>query len=180
MKRIIIVHGLIAGVIVSSMFYITFPFVHDGGLNGSAGMWLGYTSMVLAFSMIFVGTKTYRDQHLNGSISFGQAFKIGILITAIASLMYATSWEFYFNLFAPDFAEKYTAGQLKQMVDDGKSATEFEAAREQMKQMVEMYKNPIIRFAMTLMEILPVGLIITLISSALFRRKQFLPKSVNA
>jgi hypothetical protein len=38
-----------------------------------------------------------------------------------------------------------------------------------------MYKNPIIRFGITLIEVLPVGIIITLISAALLRRKDLLP-----
>jgi hypothetical protein len=38
-----------------------------------------------------------------------------------------------------------------------------------------MCRNPAIRFGMTLMEILPVGIIITLISAALLRKKEFLP-----
>jgi hypothetical protein len=38
-----------------------------------------------------------------------------------------------------------------------------------------MYSNPAIRFGMTLIEILPVGIIITLISAAVLRKKEFLP-----
>jgi hypothetical protein len=39
----------------------------------------------------------------------------------------------------------------------------------------ESYKNPVIRFGFTLMEIVPVGLVLTLISAGLLRKKEFLP-----
>ncbi len=41
--------------------------------------------------------------------------------------------------------------------------------------MVIALTNPVIRFGITLMEILPVGIIITLISAAILRKKEFLP-----
>jgi hypothetical protein len=40
-----------------------------------------------------------------------------------------------------------------------------------------MYENPFIRFPMTLMEIAPVGILISLISAGLLRMKGFLPAS---
>ena len=44
----------------------------------------------------------------------------------------------------------------------------------------EMYKNPVIRFGMTLMEIAPVGIIMSLIPAALLRKKKFLPAEQQA
>jgi hypothetical protein len=38
-----------------------------------------------------------------------------------------------------------------------------------------MLENPLIYFAVSLMEILPVGIIVTLISAALLRKKEILP-----
>jgi hypothetical protein len=77
MKKIILVNGLIAGVIVSAMILISLPLQQQGIIDTRNGMLVGYTSMVIALSTIFFGIKTYRDQHLGGSISFWQAAKIG-------------------------------------------------------------------------------------------------------
>lgn len=176
MKRIIVIYGLIAGLIPVCMFFITLPLYDKGIVDFDNGMVIGYATMVIAFSLIFFGVKNYRDNHLNGSITFGNAFKIGILVTLIASLMYAIGWEIYFNLFASDFMEKYSAHHLNKLEKGGASASELEAARLEMQAGAEMYKNPIIRFAMTLMEIAPVGFVITLICAALLKRPQFLPK----
>jgi hypothetical protein len=44
-----------------------------------------------------------------------------------------------------------------------------------MADMKEMIKNPVLRFGMALMELFPFGIIVTLISAAVLRRKEFLP-----
>jgi hypothetical protein len=173
MKKIVLIYGLIAGAIVSSMFFLSHP---SGEIDFENGMLIGYTSMVIAFALIFFGVKNYRDNHLNGVISFGKAFSVGILITLVASVIYAITWELYFNLLAPDFMAKYIEHYLKGMAESGASVAEIEEVRKEMASTADWYKNPIIRFAMTLMEIVPVGLIVTLICAALFRRSSFLAK----
>jgi hypothetical protein len=175
MKRIIIVNGLIAGFIVSAGMLIYIPFMHTGTVDFDNGMYIGYTSMVISLSMVFFGIKTYRDQHLGGSITFWKGVQIGILITVIASLMYAITWEVYFDIAAPDFMVKYTEHYLKGLKEEGASAAELEAATNEMAESAEMYKNPFVRFGFTLMEIVPVGVLITLTSAGLLRKREVLP-----
>jgi hypothetical protein len=175
MRKIIIVNGLISGVIVSAMFFISYPLMRKGILNMNSGMIIGYASMVIALSMIFFGIKTYRDQYSNGSITFGRGVKIGLLIALIASCMYAASWEVFSAFFAPDFAEYYEQGYIDNLKAKGADLAALNAAKEQMAQWRELYKNPPIRFAMVMAEILPVGIIITLICAAILRKRQILP-----
>lgn len=175
MKKIVLIYGLIAGFITASMFFITHS---TGEIDFDNGMLVGYATMVIAFSLIFFGVKNYRDNHLAGTITFGKAFQVGILVTLVASVIYALGWEIYYNFLGQDFMEKYTAHYMDKLAKDGASADELEAARLQMQTGAELYKNPLIRFAMTLMEIVPVGFVVTLICAALLRRPQFLPKSV--
>ena len=54
------------------------------------------------------------------------------------------------------------------------SQEEIDKTISEMASMQEMYKIPIIRFGMTLFEILPVGIIVTLLSAAILRRKEIL------
>lgn len=177
MKKLVLIYGLIAGAIVSSMFFLSHP---SGEMDFENGMFIGYASMVIAFSLIFFGVKNYRDNHLNGTITFGKALKIGILVTLVASVIYAIAWEFYFNLLAPDFMAKYTDHLLTKMQTEGASAQEISEAKAQMESTGDMYKNPIFRFLITLLEIVPVGFVISLICAALLRKTQFLPKNVDA
>jgi hypothetical protein len=91
MKRVILVYGVIAGTIVAAMMAITMPMYENGTLNHENGKPIGYTTMAVALSMIFFGVKSYRDNYLGGVVSFWKAVKIGMLITAIAAVMYATT-----------------------------------------------------------------------------------------
>jgi hypothetical protein len=131
--------------------------------------------MVISLSLIFFGIKTYRDQYLNGSISFGKAFKIGILIALVASVMYATTWQIFSATVATDFTEFYTQSYLDDLANQGASAEELVVAKAEMERWNKMYEIPWIKFGMTLMEILPVGLLITLIAAGILRKPQILP-----
>ncbi len=175
MKKIILTYGLIAGVIVSIMLLVTQPLFRNGTLNIDNGVYVGFGTMIIALSLIFFGIKTFRDQHLQGTITFGKGFQVGILIALIATLIYASTWEVYFNFFAPDFMEWYQQCQVDKMVKDGASETEIAKAQEEMVGLAEMYKNPFLRFGFTMMEIFPVGLIITLVSAGVLRKKEILP-----
>ena len=177
MQRIIFIYGLIAGAIVSGMLVISQPMLSQGIINYDNAMIVGYTSMVIALSVVFFGIKTFRDQEGKGKISFGTAFKIGILITLIASLMYAISWEIYYNTMGTDFMEQYTSYHIKKLQEAGATVEKIEATRKEMATFSEQYRNPVIRFGMTLLEIFPVGLLITLICAALLRRKEILPQN---
>ena len=71
--------------------------------------------------------------------------------------------------------QQYTPQYIDQMRTKGVSDDEIAKTQKEMDQMAEMYKNFFVRFGMTLMEILPVGIVVTLISAGLLRRKELLP-----
>ena len=176
MKKVIIVNGLIGGAIVSVMMLVTQPLLSKGILNFDNGMVIGYGSMVIALSLIFFGIKTYRDEYQNGSVTFWQGCKVGLGIALIASMLYAITWEAYYNLADHDFARQYTEHFIKKLEADGATAEEIANARAEMAKSWEMYKNPLYRFAFTMfVEMFPVGVIITLLSAGILRRRQVLP-----
>jgi MFS family permease len=170
MKRIVIVCGLMAGGIVSAMMIITMAIYTSTG-NFENGMIYGYASMLIAFSLIFVGIKNYRDKYNNGIISFGKAFKIGLFITLIASTMYVIVWLIDYYFFIPDFGEKYAAHMLEKLKASGAREVELAKQTKEMASFSEMYKNPFFNALITYSEIIPVGLIVTLISSLILKKK---------
>jgi hypothetical protein len=184
MKKIVLVYGTIAGIILGAMWFITAPLWDNGTLNFDNGMFVGYATMVVALSLVFFGVKTYRDDQQNGVITFGRAFKVGILITLIASVLYALSWEVAYNTVSKGFAQEmekhYTEDIIKDAKKAGKSEAEVQVELDMVKKNFEIYKNPVVRFGFTLVEILPVGLIITLLTALLLKRKDFLPPTEPA
>jgi hypothetical protein len=179
MKKIILINGLIAGAICGGMLLTTQPLFESGALNPDSGMYVGYATMVIAFSLIFFGIKQYRDQQPTQSVSFGKAFRVGLFITIVSSLVYAVTWEVYYSQKGEEFMEFYTKCYIDNLKSDGATEAELLAGKEQMASMNEYYKNPLIRFTMTLFEIFPVGLIVSLISAAILKRKDFLPGSTT-
>jgi len=170
MKRIVLTFGLISGAIMSVLMLSTVPFMHKIGFN--RGMVIGYTTMVLAFLLVFFGIRSYRENVGNGYISFGRALSVGLLIMLITCAFYVITWEFVYFNFMPDFAEKYGAFMLENMRAAGASAQEIAAKTEEMKRFKVLYDNIFFNVAMTFLEPLPVGLIMTFISALILRRKR--------
>ena len=135
------------------------------------GELVGYSTMIVALSLIFFGIKSYRDNHLQGSITFGKALKVGLLITLIASLIYAITWEVIYNTMT-DFVTQMGDKYFEKLKAEGSTQAEIDEYKA-------IYENPFIRFAMTLMEIAPVGILISLLSAGLLRIRGFLPPSSN-
>jgi len=171
MKKNVLVFGLIAGVIVSTFMAFTAAHCHDDS-DFSSNMVLGYAAMILSFSFIFIGVKNFRDKYNGGLLSFGKAFRIGLYITLIASSMYVAVWLVEFYMFIPDFMEKYAAHVLRETKASGVGQLELDKKTVEMARYKELYKNPIFVILLTYMEILPVGLIISLITALLLKRKR--------
>ncbi|NOT77275.1 MAG: DUF4199 domain-containing protein [Cyclobacteriaceae bacterium] len=176
MKKIILIYGLISGAIVSAMMFATIGMVEKGETMKN-GEIIGYTTMIIASSLIFFGIKSYRDNHLNGIITFLNAARIGILIALIGALMYALSWEVIYSRTGEEFTKVMMEKRFEEIEKSGASPKEIEETKKQWESFGEMYKNPLIRFGITLMEILPVGIIFTLLSAALLKQKNFLRKT---
>jgi hypothetical protein len=173
MKKTVLTFGLIAGVILSVMMAVTVPF-HDT-IGYDRAEVIGYTSMILAFLLIFFGVRSYRDSVARGTVSFGRAFAVGALIAMVASVCYTATWEvIYFN-FESDFLEKYQAHQIEQARANGESEASIAAERVKMERNAALYHNPAINAAITFLEPLPVGLLVALVSAAVLRRKRDIP-----
>ncbi len=169
MKKIVLRYGLISGAILAAFVASMVPLSSSSGFEHS--LIVGYSSMVLAFLLVFFGVRSYRDNVAQGAIGFGKALKVGLLIVLIACAMYVIAWEItYFN-FLPDFLDKYNAHMLDKMRADGKSAAAIEEATVKMADMAKQYQNPLFNSAITFMEVFPVGLIMALVSAAILRRK---------
>ena len=169
MKKIIITYGLIAG-LITMLFMIVSTLVWKGCDNSAQSMIIGFLGMFIAFIFVFVGIKNYRDKQNGGVVTFGDAFKIGFSIALIASSIYTLVWMIEFHFFMPDFMEKYAAKAIEGIKSSKLNPSEMSAKITEMETMKENYKNPVLRIGYTLMEILPIGLFVTLISALILKR----------
>jgi amino acid transporter len=171
MKKNNLVFGLIAGGIVSIIMAIGVATTYQS-MDFDRGMVIGYASMVIAFSFVFVGIKNHRDKYNGGVISFGKAFKTGLWITLIASTVYVAVWMVEYPLFFPDFMDKYSEHMIAKAKESGASLVEIESQTAEMTMYKDMYKNPLFVILFTYFEILPVGLVVTIISALILKRKE--------
>lgn len=170
MRKIVLTFGLIAGVIMSAMLLLVLPFQDEIGFD--KGAIIGYTSMVLAFLMVFFGVRSYRDNVAGGRVTFGRAFSVGLLITLVATVCYVATWEFIYYRLTPDFAEKYAEAAVAKARASGASESEVSAKVAEMAKFQEMYKNPLVNIAFTFLEPLPVGLLFVLVTAGVVSRKR--------
>ena len=128
--------------------------------------------MVLAFLMVYFGVRSYRDNVAGGTIRFGRAFGVGLMITAVASVCYVATWEVIYFKFMPDFADKYAAYDVEKAKKSGGTDAQIAEKQKQMAEFKEMYANPLVNIAYTFLEPLPVGLLFTLVTAGVLSRKR--------
>jgi hypothetical protein len=170
MRKIVLTFGFIAGAIMAVMMLITFLFQDRIGFD--KGAIIGYTTMVLAFLMVYFGVRSYRDNVAGGSVTFGRALSVGLLITAVATVCYVATWEVIYYKLAPDFGDKYAAYEVDKAKKAGATDAQIAARMEEMTKFKEMYRNPLVNIALTFLEPLPVGILIALVTAGAVSRKR--------
>lgn len=169
MRKTIVTFGLISGAISAVMMSANMLLANDIGFDH--GLYLGYTVIVLSMLLVYFGIRSYRDNVGAGQITFGRAFAVGLGITVISCMCYVAAWEILYFNFLPGFMDKYGAHEVQKLTAAGASQAAIQAKVEQFKKYKEMYDSPLINAAMTFIEPFPVGLLMTLISAAVLRKK---------
>jgi hypothetical protein len=169
MRKVVLTFGFIGGGLLALMVVLIAPF-HDQ-IGFDRGVYVGYTSMVLAFLMVYFGVQSYRDNVAGGRVTFGRAFKVGALISLVIMACYVAIWYVVFNNFMPDYFDKYAAYTVEQSRQAGASDASIAEQMEQMAEFKEMFKNPLVFIAFALLEPLPVALVFTLVTAGIMARR---------
>jgi hypothetical protein len=170
MKRIVLTFGSIAGAILAGMMFATIPFQDAIGFD--RGEIIGYTTMVVAFLLIFFGVKSFRDTVAGGSVSFGRALAVGMQIAVVAALCYTAAWQVVYYKLAPDFLDKYQAYVLTEARAEGASEAEVAKKKSDMERYMQLYKNPVVNVGITFLEPLPVAVVVALVSAGVLSRRR--------
>jgi hypothetical protein len=178
MKKTVLTFGLISGAVSSLLMMLLMIFFVDK-IGFDKSIIVGYTTIVVSLLLVPFGIRSYRENVNGGSITFGRAFTVGILITVISCICYVVVWLIAYYNFMPDFVEKYAAFMVEKARASGASQQTIAATLQEMDSMKAMLANPLINAAVTFTEPFPVGLLITLISSAILRKKSG-PATVEA
>ncbi|WP_425230067.1 DUF4199 domain-containing protein [Sphingomonas sp.] len=171
MGKTILTTGLAAGLIAGG-FCSLFALTLSHAIPTSAAMVIGYLTMLVALSLIGVAVKRERDAR--GAIGFWRAFGMGLAITVVASVLYALCWEATLAYMGgPDtFIDGYAAG-LRRHGGDPDALAQMEAMRLN-------YRHLWFRLPITMTEILPAGVLVSLVAAALLRNPRFMPATRTA
>ena len=170
-KQALIYFGLLAGLINILFWFLFRSLFQSQESDFNVGEILGYAAMLLALSTVFFGVKRYRDTTLGGKISFVQAFVNGLIVVLVAAAIYVIGWEIYYPNFASDFSQEYSDYLITKYESQGLSEAEILTKKEEMATWMERYESPFYRIPMTLMEILPLGMVISVVSALILKRK---------
>ena len=169
MKKTVLTFGLTSGAMSAALMLVTIPFTDRIGWE--KGEILGFTGIVLSALMVFFGVRSYRENAGGGRLTFGRGFAVGILITLISSACYVGTWKIIYFKLMPGFAEKYAAHMVERAKASGASQQKMEETERRAKQFEQMYHNPAINVALTFTEVFPMGLVVTLLSAGILRKK---------
>jgi hypothetical protein len=170
MWRTLLKYGVIAGLVAGGALLATVLVFQGLPPSSGVGMALGFASMLVALSAVFVGVRHHRDKAGGGAIRFWPAFALGLGISAVAGLFYVAAWELCLVLMEQDFAALFAGTMVEGAKARGVEGVELERVVAEAKAFEAMYRNPLLRMPMTFAEIFPVGVLVSLASALVLRR----------
>ena len=175
MTKTVLKYGLISGIIIAGMILASGFLIEQS--NFIVGAIVGYSTMLITFSTVFyLGTKTYRDKHLGGTISFGKAFLLCIYIALIGSFLYAVGWEISLaarDMKGTDFMAQWTKAEAIKMEKAGVAADVIAQKTQEQMASYAWYDNMFLRFLWTMFaECFEVGLVVAVFVALIMRKKK--------
>lgn len=169
MKQAIRKYGLIGGVLMSLLFFLSVPLSGDPPDYGTMQI-IGYASILLSLLAVFFGIKSYRDRQPGGRIGFGKGVLAGIGISAIASAVLGLYTFAHIAWLDPQFGENYAAWE-KRRIEAGTAAPQEKAERiREIDEMMGMLNSPLWQGLIMWGTVFVIGVGVSLVSAAILKR----------
>ena len=153
--------GAITGIVV--IIYSLLLYVFNQTYNRS----LGLLSYVILIACIMIGSLAYRNKVLGGTISYGDAFMIGLLITVFAGIISSFFSFILVRFIDPGLVEQAITQTEEMLLEKGLSEDIIERSIERTRNMVGSPFSVIIGiFFFTL-----IGTVISLITAAIVKKE---------
>lgn len=150
-------------------------FMALGMTQSGVQQWIMYAGII---SFIYFGTKSFRDKHNDGFISFGSALSSGVLISFFSSVILAFFLYLYLTLIDGSMIEKSLEMAEQKMITDGMPDEQIEMGLKYAR----MFTTPLMMAIITIMWNTFMGLIFALLTSAFLKKEntdfnQFIEKN---
>jgi hypothetical protein len=136
-------------------------------LTLQAGMVNGLVNIVALSASIYFAIVSNRDNNLNGYISYGQGVALGVYISLMAGIILSIYQYLFSTYIAPEMSANFINETKRQMIENGSSEEEMEAALN----MMQAFQKPTYMILAGIGGTLLFGLIVSLIVSAFTKRE---------
>lgn len=158
MKSTVIRYGVISGLALAALGWVNFIIAKS--LDYTGAVILGYTTIILALTLIYFGMRYHRDQKGGGYITFRRGFVVGILIALVASAFSLLNTIVFFSL----LGEAWISWARESLSAEQLPAFEANLANP-------LFVNPFFQGLVMFMTVFLIGLIIAVISALILQRR---------
>ncbi|MBU8891624.1 MAG: DUF4199 domain-containing protein [Bacteroidales bacterium] len=160
-RKAILTNGLMLG--LALIIYSVLLYIFDLNLNKS----LGYVSYIIILAGLIFWTKSYRDNNMNGFITYGQALGFGTMIVIVAAVLSAIYTYLFVTVIDPDIIDKILAISEEEMLKKGMSDDQVEMAQSFSKK----FMSPVVMSISGFIGTSILGFILSLITSAFLKKE---------
>ena len=172
MKSTILRFGLFSAGLITAWFIVYWGIlgVRLTPENCDEGEVLGWLSIVVSLSFVYFGIRYYRDRVNHHTITFGRALGLGLLISLFPAVVFGLLDLFYSAFIDPHFIDTWANIQVAKL-RSSTPAAEYPQKLKELKTQMEMFKNPFLGWLVMFFTVVPVGLIISVISALILKKK---------
>jgi hypothetical protein len=170
MKKAILRFGIYSSLGELISFVLCWFILSVWNIGISAQGNLGWAAILCPLVFVYFGVRYYRDAVNNGSITFLEGLKVGLLIMIMPSLFYALIETIYVIYIDPKFYENIGMKELEQYRKTLSPAA-FAAKIKEMKLQLTVRNSPVYNFSTIAIFIAACGTIVALLSAVILRRK---------
>lgn len=160
-------YGAIATVIMAVGTMLPFWFLGTD-FDYDWGEVAGYTTILLAMGTIFFALKQYRKE-LEEQMTFKQGMIYGTYINFIASVLFGVFSYITYAWWYPDFLQSYMDNYIVQVRNSGDGPEAIQAQLAEIEANRDFYLSPVIGGLLMFINVFPIGLAVTAISSYLLK-----------
>ncbi len=171
MKKTIKKYGKYAA-LVGALLFMGSHFI-DWNMDYDLLEVFGYISILTSLSFIFFGIKHFRDKLNNGLITFKNALLIGLAISLISGLVIGILDIIYVTVINPDFVTEYMQYTLEGM-ESTLTPEQLAIEKGNLEKQMELFDYPGFSGLFMFVLVFTIGLIISLISSLILQRKNWI------
>ncbi len=168
MKKLIIKYGIITGAIIGGALAIGVSTMDIENPNFEISAYIGYGSMLLAFALLIPAV---RQANALEYLGFWKNVLFCLGIVAIAAAIYSLVWTIYITFINPGAIETFTKYYTDEIAKENLTGDKLKEAMENVAFMKNIYSTPAFCFLFTLIEPLPVGILLSFLSSTLAHYK---------